>query len=283
MRKKILLPTDFSRNAWDAIAYAIDLYRDRPCDFYILNVYDFSGFAMDNIIIPQPKNDYVDKVMEKSMAGLNDILTRLSFRDDGRDHKYFTISKQDSLLKAIKEIVELKDIDMVIMGTKGDTDSLNVTYGSNTVMMMEKVRNCPVMAIPSGTLFKNPSEIVFVTSFKTHIKKTELNHLIEIAKITSAPIRVLHVANEDKLSEVQKNYKAMLEEYFEEIEYSFHTILETDIATALDMFVQSRNSEMICFINKKHTFFGSIFSNPLVKDLGVRTKVPLLALHDLRN
>jgi hypothetical protein len=48
-------------------------------------------------------------------------------------------------------------------------------------------------------------------------------------------------------------------------------------------FVQSRESEMIAFVNKKHNFFGSIFSNPMVKELGMHTNVPLLAMHDLRN
>jgi hypothetical protein len=40
---------------------------------------------------------------------------------------------------------------------------------------------------------------------------------------------------------------------------------------------------MIAFMNKKHHFFGSIFSNSMVKDLGDTANVPLLALHDLRN
>ncbi len=39
MDKRILLPTDFSKNALNAIRYALDLYQDQTCDFYFLNVY----------------------------------------------------------------------------------------------------------------------------------------------------------------------------------------------------------------------------------------------------
>ena len=283
MRRKILLPTDFSRNAWDAIVYAIELYKNESCDFYILNIYNFTGYALDNIVVAQPNNEYAEAIKEKSMKGLEKILQRISFREDESDHKFFTISKNDNLLDAIKEVVELKDIDIVIMGTKGDTDSLNVSFGSNTVTVMEKERNCPVMAIPPDTVYSPPSEIVFPTSFKSHYKKRELIHLIDIAKITKAPIRILHVETEKQLSETQMNYRDMLEECFEEVEYSYHTMDKGDIGEAVELFVRSRGSGMIAFINKKHTFFGSIFSRPLVKDLGMHSKVPVLALHDLRN
>jgi nucleotide-binding universal stress UspA family protein len=283
MRRKILLPTDFSRNAWGAIAYAVDLFRNEGCDFYILNVYNFTGYAMDNIIVSQPNNEYAEAIREKSMKGLEKILQRLSFRDEGSNHAYYTISKNDNLLDAIREIVALKDIDLVIMGTKGDTDAINVTFGSNTVMIMEKVRSCPVLAIPPDTVYEDPSEIVFPTSYKTHFKKRELSYLIHIARITNAPVRILHVENEKELDETQKNFKKLLGECFEDIEHSFHNLEKNDISEAIELFVQSRESGMVAFINKKHTFFGSIFSRPLVKDLGTHSKVPVLALHDFRN
>ncbi len=37
--KKILLPTDFSENALNAIDYALQLFKDEKCAFFILNTY----------------------------------------------------------------------------------------------------------------------------------------------------------------------------------------------------------------------------------------------------
>ena len=39
MKRRILLPTDFSKNAWRAITYAQELYKNESCNFYILNVF----------------------------------------------------------------------------------------------------------------------------------------------------------------------------------------------------------------------------------------------------
>lgn len=281
--RKVLIPTDFSRNAWDAIAYAIDLFKNEPCEFYILNVYSLADFATDNLMVPQLDTSLMDTFRENSEKGLKKILQRLSFRDESDMHSYVTLSQQNDLTVALKEIVELKDIGLIVMGTKGSTDAINISFGSNTVTVMEKIRNCPVMAIPKGTIYTSVSEIVFPTSFKTHFKKRELDYLIDIAKITNAPIRILHIGEEDNLNEEQLNYKLLLEEYFEILEYSFHFIESKSINEGVELFIQSRDSGMVAFINKKHTFFSTLFSKPLVKDLGLNAKIPILALHDFRN
>ena len=47
MDKRILLPTDFSKNARNAIRYALDLYSERECSFHFLNVYQVDGYDID--------------------------------------------------------------------------------------------------------------------------------------------------------------------------------------------------------------------------------------------
>ncbi|MBK5210563.1 MAG: universal stress protein, partial [Flavobacteriaceae bacterium] len=36
---KILLPTDFSENAYNAIKYAVELFENEESNFYLLNTY----------------------------------------------------------------------------------------------------------------------------------------------------------------------------------------------------------------------------------------------------
>ena len=37
--KKIILPTDFSENAFNAICYAVQLFKEETCTFYLVNTY----------------------------------------------------------------------------------------------------------------------------------------------------------------------------------------------------------------------------------------------------
>ncbi len=284
MKKKILIPTDFSKNAWSAIAYASALYKDKNVDFYLLNTFSVNTFILESLMAPEPGEPLYEEAKEKSLLGLDKLLADIKEKlDVNPNHNYYTESIFNSPIAAIKNCIEAKDIELVIASNKGETNDLDTVMGSNAVEMMENVRNCPVLMIPSNIAFKVPNEIVFPTSFKTHFKRRELAHLIEIAKITNTPVRVLHVNKEDQLSKEQIEKKALLEECLEGISYSFHYLEDTDIKNGLKLFVQSRESEMIVFINKKHAFFDSVFTKPMVKDLGYNAKVPVLTLHDLRN
>lgn len=284
MKRKILLPTDFSKNAWHAITYALELYKNDHCHFYILNVYSATSNFLDSILNMEPGSELHKTAKLKSENGLAKVLDILAFKDhDNPKHHFETISKFNNVVESIIDIVEEKDIEMIVMGTQGEMASNKKVFGGVAINVMEKARNCPVIVVPELAKHNLPKEIVFPTSFKTHLKRKELNYLIELAQKCEAAIRVLHIAIEDTLSEKQLNNKQLLEEYFENIEYTFHTLSHMDIPTAINCFVESRESDMVAFINKKHAFFGSMLTQALVKEIGTDSKVPILVMHDLRN
>lgn len=283
MKKKILLPTDFSESAWHALQYASKLYKNEEVDFYLLNAFTTNNFALDNMMVPEPGEKWYEDAKTRSENELESLLKRIEKLEVPSNHTYFTKAVFNTPLEAVKHFVEDKDIDLVIASSKGETDDVDTILGRNSIDFMEKVRNCPVFIIPTEAIFEEINEIVFPTSFKTHYKRKELIHLNEISRITNTPIRILHVSQEEELSKEQKEKKQLLEECFEGLTYTFHFLENAEVQTGLNLFVQIRNSGMIAFINKKHSFFGSIFSKPMVKDLGFNAKVPVLALHDLRN
>ncbi len=283
MKKRILLPTDFSKNAWNAILYASDLYKDETCDFYILNAFTEKAYDIDGLVNAKPGDKDYNMAEEESKMALQKTLKRLALHYVNPNHTLHTMSLYGSPLDAIKQAIELKDIDLVVMGTKGATDDTNVFYGGNAIDVMEKSRNCPVLAIPGDYSFKEPKEIVFPTSFKTHYKRRELQYLYEISKITNAPVRILHINNEIHLSDLQNQNKDLLEDCLDGLDYTFHWLDNVGVNTGLHNFVQSRNSDMVVFINKKHSFIETLFSSPMVNDLGFNSRVPVLVLHDLRN
>lgn len=283
MKKRILLPTDFSKNAWNAIKYARELYETESIDFFILNAFKIESYDIESIFVAKPGDQEYDKALEQSEKNLRKVLKMIELEKECPNHKYFTMSIFDTPLAAIKAAVELKDIDLVVMGCKGETDAKSVMYGSSAIDVMEKVRNCPVLAIPISAKYKTPHEIVFPTSFKTHFKRRELKYLYEIAKITNAAVTILHINTEKHLTELQRQNKDLLEDFLDGVEYSFHWLDNVSVHEGLEEFVRRRDSDVIVFINKKHVFFDSIFSRPLVKDLGSSSQIPVLVLHDLRN
>ena len=281
MDKRILLPTDFSKNALNAVRYALDLYKDQNCDFYFLNAFKVNGYSIDNFQVPEPGEISYETAKKASESKLATLIDLLEQHGKSLKHRFHTISTYNSLLFAVKDSIAKKDIDIVVMGTKGATDAKEIIFGTNTVDIMEKVTEAPVLAVPQNVRFEAPKEIVFPTDYKTAFKRKELNYLLEISKYHKAFIRILHIKKESELSAEQRSNKELLESILEHYDHSFHTLRDLKVQSGISAFVESRESDMIAFVNRRHTFFGSLFSTPLVKEIGYHSKIPVLTLHDI--
>lgn len=281
--KKILIPTDFSKNAHNAINYAIELYKGEPCEFFILHSYYLPGYTKNNLLSLEPTDKKLNEVKELAEKNMKKLKVKVHFNDDNKNDTLHFLNEFGSLNDVLKKIIEKEDIKLIIMGTRGETDDKNIIRGSNAVIAMEKVRNCPVLAIPGNVIYKTPNEIVFPTSFRTHYKENELATLMEISRLTNAPIRVLYIRKDKELSQEQEDNKDLLNQILDSTSYTHHVLYNQNLQEGVRCFAQSRESEMIAFVNKKHNFFESVFFNPMVKELGDNAYVPVLALHDLRN
>jgi nucleotide-binding universal stress UspA family protein len=282
MKKKILLPTDFSKNSINAINYAIELYKNQSCDFFILHSYYLPGFSKNNLLSPEPTDKKLNELKEQAQQNIKKLKNYACFNHENSNHAFYFLNEFGSFFDVLKKIVQKEKMKLIIMGTRGITDDKNIILGSNAVITMEEVRNCPVFVVPGNVIFKYPNEIVFPTSFKTHYKANELATLIEISQLTKTPIRILHIKKDKKLTEKQCKNKALLNQILAPTNFTHCALFNSNIHKGIRCFSQSRKSEMIAFVNKKHHFFGSVFSNPMVKELSVHANIPILALHDLK-
>lgn len=279
MNKRILIPTDFSKNALNAARYTVDLYSKLNCDFYFLHVLNFKKYTNDNLIIPEEGSAAYESAKSDAEKNFEKLLDSLELHNYNPKHNYFTKYTHSFLSEAIKTLIAEKDIQLVAMGTKGATGSKTVLLGSNTVNAMEKIRECPVLAIPKDFIFKVPKEIVFPTDYKEPFKRSELNYLLEIGKMHQTSVAVLHLNKNKGLNAEQENNQKLLDDILGEMNHEFFSLTEKHLGKGIQTFVESRNSDMIAFINRKHLFFGSVITKPLVKEIGYDSDIPILALH----
>ncbi|MGB5238986.1 MAG: universal stress protein [Flavobacteriaceae bacterium] len=279
MNKRILIPTDFSSTALNASRYAMQLFAEVACDFYLLNAYQISGYSVDSPFDPDPEDIGYQAARSSSEKHLSELMEQMSFHPQNPGHRFEPIASYNSLLHAVEMAIAQKDIDLVVMGTKGITGAESLIFGTNAINLMEGITNCPVLTIPEQYGFQPPNEIVFPTDFKVFYKKKELQHMIELVHIHHAAIRVLHIEKKE-LNQEQQNNRELLTDILEGTAHSFHVLKDRRIHKGIGAFVNSRNSRMIAFINRKHNLFSTILSRPLVKEIGYHYKIPMLALND---
>ena len=75
--KKVLLPTDFSDNAWNAITYALDLLKDESCEFFLLHTYVPAFYRVDYAIGGPAFSGIDDAMIQSTINGLDNTKARI--------------------------------------------------------------------------------------------------------------------------------------------------------------------------------------------------------------
>ena len=82
--KNILIPTDFSENSWNAIRYALKLYKKTRCSFHILHVSNVNTFVSGEL----PSVPSTALVLEKDVRV--EIKSKLKALINKIDQTHFT-------------------------------------------------------------------------------------------------------------------------------------------------------------------------------------------------
>ena len=275
--KKILLPTDFSDNSWNAIKYALQLFKKQKCKFYILNTYIPIVYNMEYMI--SDSNIYeLDKVLKNdSTKSLEELKLQITEEFKNSNHSIELISSFNNLIPEIREVIDREEIDFVIMGTKGATGAKEVLFGSNTVHVLKNAK-CPLLAIPENYVFDPIKEILFPTDYKIDYKSKQIKTITSITDIFKSKLNVLNVSYGYELSEDQEKNKSKLESYIETTDHIFHSVPDKDLQEAIDDFQRENHIDILIMVNNKHSFFENIFFKSVVKQLGFHLNIPFLVI-----
>ena len=274
---KILLPTDFSDNSWNAIKYALQLYQNQECNFSLLHSYTPMIYQVELMQSSSLKFQVMDAVKEASKKRLDEFEQRISAEFNNPKHTFSQILSFNTLTAEINELYQGNVIDIIIMGTKGATGLTEVLFGSNTIHVLKKMK-CPVLAIPSDFSFETPHEILFPSDYEIDFQEKQLQPLMDIASTYHARINILHVFYGKELTEKQKENRKKLERYLKSIAHLFHDIKNENIPKAITEFQLKARINLLVMINNKHSFFENLFFKSTINQIGFHLNVPFLVI-----
>ncbi|UNY98074.1 universal stress protein [Zhouia spongiae] len=279
--KNILLPTDFSENAWNAIDYAFQMFAIEADHFYMFNSYT-PPTIQPTSGITSSKNTKIlaDMARKASEDGLEEIKKRIKDNYPDLVPKIKIISTYDTFVSGVKSAVKEFEIDLIVMGTKGSSGVKEVIIGSNTAGVIGHV-TCSVLAIPESAKYKPVKEITFATEYDLYWEQSELNTMLQIAKKSDAAIRVLHaLESRNELKEEQIRVKEYLDGVLNGIPHTYHTLSKLSLESAVRAFTESREVDMLCMVARHHNFFQRIFGKPRVEEISFHIQIPYLVLHE---
>tara|TARA_R110002167_G_scaffold29972_18_gene99495 strand:- start:1737 stop:2573 length:837 start_codon:yes stop_codon:yes gene_type:complete len=277
--KNILIPTDFSENAWNAIEYAVALFEKDSCHFFLIHVDDLREAPVNaqTFFVPSIK----PAVSAKNQ--LYEVVKRVERLHPNSLHHFLPILEYGNMIDALRRTVAEKKIELIVMGTIGAKGLKKLIIGSNTGDVLTKVR-CNTLVIPEKASFIPPKVVAFPTDYTIFYSFKILQNLSEMLQMNRADLKVLHVSkNKGRLDHTQEKNKEYLQDYLVEIfpkNHSFHTVLDKKITDAVAQFVTSWEVDLIVMIAKNLNFMQQMLFDSTVEKLSFHTAVPFMVLHD---
>ncbi len=278
--KKILVPTDFSKEAAIATDLAFDIAKKSGADLVLFHVVEegsetSSSFNVEGQVASKTSGIdrlFMLKLIEKSRKQLQKAVNdpRLApVRVEG-------VMRVGNPFHGMKTIIAEQKADLVIMGTAGRTGVEGMVIGSNTEKIIRTSR-CPVLTVQKKPLTSDFKNIVFATSMSTSeevfarvVKRTQ-----EIYHST------VHLVRINTPGDFQRDYivKGYMEKFAKKLQlknYTLNIFNDLSVEEGVIRFSDMVNADLIAMATHGRSGFAHVIAGSVAEDVARHASRPVL-------
>ena len=274
--KTIIVPTDFSDGAFKAIEYAANFAKDFGGKLIICHAFELPAQGI-NVMI-----DISAELEKNAKAELKKLERKINENkiSEGLNIEY--IALLGDLNEVLKTLSEQYHADMVIMGTKGESDLASKLFGTNTVSAIKRCKET-LLVVPIKADYKPIKNIAFAVDYLRPASDGTLKILRAIALHNKAKLSLINVHTDGEIGEFIASVKEMqrwYEKQLEGVDLDFVFIENYLIEDGVFEFIRHNNIDLLSMITRKHGFFDKIFKKSISEELALHTDIPLLTMHE---
>lgn len=304
----ILVPTDFSEEADNALLYATEIAATTKAKIVLFHAFHHPIFS------PYPYNEDAKKLEleEEKMEQLQAKTSKL-LRNQCRDFsvKYNSAGKPLSPLRngfytiklkgqdfekgtvqitcvctfgliteEILKAIRVYEADLVVMGMRGAGAISQALIGSTTMAIIQS-SDTPVLAVPAHSKFKGLQSAVAAINPATLPEPQLLSSLGAIVKAFNSKLHVLHLYKEDVQQQEllpKREILDALQNNLQGISYDVQVRQTQDIARGIRKYVQEQQGDLLILLPGEHSFLNRLLSKPTTMQVAAKAYVPLLTL-----
>lgn len=270
--KKILLTSDFSKNANNAIEYAIKMFGTDNAKFTLINTYE-EPTSSTNVMISMS-----ERLLVESKAGLETLL--LSLRESHPGIVMEGKSLYGGLPVAINNLVKEEHFDFVVLGARGIGKLEKFLMGSNTLNTIKMVK-IPTIIVPIHMEYKGLHRIAFAADYENLQQIHLLDPMVEVAKATRAEVDIVNVSKNSAPADFSHAVEGFaLHGIMEGVKHYFYTEVNDTVAGGLDVFIEEHRIDLITMVAHKYSFFERLFHRSVTERVTRLAEIPMLILHE---
>ena len=275
--KHILVPTDFSDQAGSAVELAAFLARKLKAELTLLHVVvdgtlptvHYTG----EVGLPDMQDRlFVLKLIEKG----KDELAQLVKRPELKDLDVHTELHVGDIYYGVKDIIAQKNIDLVVMGTKGSSGFEEFIIGSNAERVVRHAK-CPVLTIHQPMKDMKMESIVYANSLeKPEHCSTEI--LKDIQKAFASVIHLVRIntPNNFKPDHVSLPILEQIAENSEFGEHDVHVYNDSTEEAGILNFADHMDADLIAMATHGRTGLAHLLTGSLAESVVNHTHRPVL-------
>jgi nucleotide-binding universal stress UspA family protein len=278
--KTILVPTDFSENAENALRYAINLAKRMQAK--IILMHSFHSEHTPNYASVDVFSFDIEKVLEETKAKSHEKLKSF-YNTILQDFKYpveYVIS-YNLLVDAVLTIMEEENIDLIIMGTHGADGILSrQIFGTNSSNVVERAK-CPVIIIPQNA---KPGDIRTIAYSTQYLDSdiTCLQTLVDIAKLFGATIQLIHVSlyDDESAKKHMQEFRLKVQENVLCEDISFKLLIGSNVEKRIEAYIKEEEKVDLLVMSAHHrNLMDKLFGKSITKVLLFYLQIPLMVFH----
>jgi len=271
--KQILVATDFSASAGNAMEYAMSLAKIlnmEVCAIHAIHPTEGIDNNTYNAI-------FIDDYYNNKREALKAWAAGYTAKDEYKDIEVNTLCGVEFLKNVITRYIEENYVELLVMGITGSTGITGIV-GSNASMMIEVVK-VPTLVIPLESKFSENPVITLATDYETRLSAQDVNALNEIVTAFGTDkMQVLYVGEEESKSIETGEIK--LQELIKNTELEFNYISESRPLKGIMDFVEKNETDILCLVKHHHNILYRLFNRSTVNQVMNKTVKVILVLHE---
>jgi nucleotide-binding universal stress UspA family protein len=273
MITRILVPTDFSEVADNALKYAIGLALQTKASIHLLHIKNFP--IMDPSFPVDALTSLIEEMDKVSAKGMEDA--RVKFLEPSK--VTYTLEETSGFVNdEIERSCKDHNIDLIVMGTTGASGLQELLVGSNAATTVGR-SEVPVLVIPPSANFHEIKQILYASDY-TEPEFPALARLIYFAELNDADITVIHVKTDfDRYFNSANNFFVKNKSHIKRENIKLIQSEKADVSDAINHHIDQNPTDMLVLAKHNRSFFDRLFHRSLSKRMAYHTKIPLLVLH----
>ena len=270
--KKILIPTDFSKYADEAIEVGAQIAKINNSEIILIHMLELPTHLNDAI----SGETSIPEIMlfkQKADETLKNIKNRLYLAGI----KISEVIRLDNVTSGITTYIKQNnDIDLIIMGSHGSSGINEILVGSNTEKIVRNSET-PVLVIKNKIENFKATNIIFASDFSNEIKKP-FKKVLEFSKLFESKLKLVMICTPNSFKSTSTARKIVSEfvTEFEMPEYTFETYNESNIEKGILNYSNENNGDIIAFCTHGRTSLSHFFTGSISEDLVNHSSKPVL-------